>query len=124
MNWVVHAELDREGAFDVQLPAGDDGQPARPPELAVPVELLLVSVASCFAKSCHIVLAARGEAPCDIRIEVTGEKAGDPPNRLSRIRIDCELMGLDAAQAGRVRRDAKRICTVTNTLACEVEVSE
>jgi uncharacterized OsmC-like protein len=124
VNWVVHAELGREGAFDVQLPAVGDGRPARAPELAVPVEQLLVSVASCFAKSCHIVLSARGEAPCDIRVAVVGEKAADPPNRLSRIRIDCDLIGLDPAQAGRVRRDAKRICTVTNTLACEFEVSE
>ena len=28
------------------------------------------------------------------------------------------------ALAGRIRRDAKRICTVTNTLACDVEVAE
>ena len=124
MNWVVRAELSREGAFDFQLPPGEGGGAARAPGLAVPVEQLLVSVASCFARSCHIVLGARGDALCDIRIDVTGEKAGDPPNRLTRIRLACELVGLDAVLAGRVRRDAKRICTVTNTLACDFEVAE
>lgn len=124
MNWSVHAELSRGGAFVFQPQPDGAGRPARAPAEAVPVEQLLVSVASCFAVSCHIVLEARGEAPCDIRIDVTGEKAGTPPNRLERIRIACELVGLEAGLAGRIRRDAKRICTVTNTLACDVEVAE
>ncbi len=124
MNWTVHAALNRDGAFAVHLPPeGEEGTP-RPPDAAVPVEQLLVSVASCFARSCHIVLGARGEALCDIRIAVVGEKAGDPPNRLERIRVSCELVGVESGRADRIRRDAKRICTVTNTLACAFEVVE
>jgi uncharacterized OsmC-like protein len=124
VHWSIHAELSRGGAFAFDLAPDGSGRQARPPSEAVPVEQLLVSVASCFARSCHIVLEARGEAPCDIRIDLTGEKAGDPPNRLERIRLACELVGLDAGLAGRIRRDAKRICTVTNTLACAFEVAE
>ena len=67
MNWVVHAELGREEAFDVQLPAVGDERPARAPELAVPVEQLLVSVASCFAESCQAsCFPPRGEARADV----------------------------------------------------------
>ena len=124
MNWTVQMEYSRDGASDICFPGREDGAKPRPPEAAVPVEQLLVAVASCFAQSCHIVLGARGEEPSDIRIRVIGEKAGTPPNRLERIDLTCELIGIAPEQAARIKRDAKRICTVTNTLGCELVVAE
>lgn len=123
MKWIVHAEVTRDGVFGFHFPPPDNDAAPRAPESAVPVEQLLASVASCFGQSCQIVMGVRGEEPCDVRIEVIGEKAPDRPNRLEQIDLSCELVGVDPDRAAHIKRDAKRICTVTNSLACDFRVA-
>lgn len=55
--------------------------------------------------------------------EVVGRKAGDSPNRVGQIAIKWQLPDLWAEDAARIARDAKRICTVTNSMSCAFEVS-
>jgi uncharacterized OsmC-like protein len=82
-----------------------------------PVEHLLIAVASCFALSCHSALRARKIAPLDYRVVATGDRALEPPSRLSNLDISvifADTIAEDEASA--VVQDARARCTVINTL--------
>jgi uncharacterized OsmC-like protein len=82
-----------------------------------PVEYLLVSIATCFALSCRTALAQRHRAGDDFEVIVQGLKATDLPSRLDEIELEVVFAGGLRAPAEAVVEHAKRLCTVTNTLA-------
>lgn len=83
-----------------------------------PVEYLLISVAACFALSCRAALKSRKRALGSFEVVATGEKASDPPSRISRIDVVAAFRdGIDEAEAAAIAADAKLLCTVTNTIA-------
>jgi uncharacterized OsmC-like protein len=82
-----------------------------------PVEYLLISVATCFALSCRAALSARQLPQSAFEVLVLGEKALDKPSRLASIDVAVEFGdALQGAEAEAVVRDAKQLCTVTNTI--------
>lgn len=87
-----------------------------------PVDHLAAAIAGCFVKSCQMVLQALGEAERNCEVHVELDKADTKPNRVGRARIRYAIDGLDPDRAARIAKDAKRICTVTNTLNCEFEL--
>lgn len=112
MEWRVRAELSAQGELHLDG-ALQDGSP---------VDLLVAAVAGCFVKSCHMVQEARGEAKSLVIAEVLGIKAEDAPNRVGKMVIAWNLPSLAPDLAERIAKDAKRICTVTNSMSCEFEV--
>jgi uncharacterized OsmC-like protein len=83
-----------------------------------PVEYQLIAVAGCFALSLEAARKAREWPESVFDVTVSGSKAPELPNRLDRIAIDVSIRGpLDAAAQASLLKDAKRLCTVTNTLA-------
>ncbi len=83
-----------------------------------PVEYQLIAVAGCFALSLEAARKAREWPECVFDVAVSGSKAPDLPSRLERIAIDISIEGpLDAPAKATLVKDAKRLCTVTNTLA-------
>lgn len=112
MEWRVRAELSAAGELELEgaLLAGS------------PVDLLVAAVAGCFVKSCHMVQEARGAATTDVIAEVRGHKAPDAPNRVGGMLIAWSLPGVDPDEARKIAKDAKRICTVTNSMSCDFEV--
>jgi uncharacterized OsmC-like protein len=83
-----------------------------------PVEYQLIAVAGCFALSLEAARKAREWPESVFDVTVSGSKAPDLPSRLQRIAIDVSIRGpLDAAAQSTLLKDAKRLCTVTNTLA-------
>ena len=114
-NWRIELSLDEDGRIDF----GNDGFAL---EESKPVDLLLASVGACFARSCHIVQAARGEDPTWIELEIVGTKSADRTKRLAHVVIGYRFRGLASDHAERIGRDAKRICTVTNSLVSEISV--
>lgn len=114
MEWRVRAELSASGELDFQGALLDGS----------PVDLLVAAVAGCFVKSCHMVQEARGDATSQVIAQVIGRKAEGSPNRVGQVSIAWSLPGLDATQAAKIAKDAKRICTVTNSMSCDFEVSE
>lgn len=110
MEWRVRAELSAKGELKLDGALLDGS----------PVDLLVASVAGCFVKSCHMVQEARGEQKTVARCEVTGVKAEDSPNRVGHIRIAWALPSIE--NGDRIAKDAKRICTVTNSMSCAFEV--
>ena len=114
MEWFVSATLTADGTLSFQQ-APVDG---------TPVDMLIAAAAACFAKSCQLVQNARSETPTTVVADVTGIKAADAPNRLGRMRIAWSIPDLEPRQAARIARDAKRVCTVTNSLTCDIEMVE
>ena len=112
MEWRGTASLSAEGdlKFDDAVLAG------------TPVDILVASVAACFMKSCHLAQGARSTAQTRVEVDVTATKADGRPNRLGAIRIAWAMPELDEAEASRIAKDAKRICTVTNSMSCDFEV--
>jgi uncharacterized OsmC-like protein len=98
------------------------------PGRSTPVELLLVSIGSCFALSCWAAFAARGLERVGFEVGVTGRKAPQPPTRLAVIELevifDARLLPVEARA---VAASAEQLCTVTNTLTsdrpCAVSVN-
>jgi uncharacterized OsmC-like protein len=83
-----------------------------------PVEYQLIAVAGCFALSLEAARKAREWPESVFEVTVLGSKAPDLPSRLERIVISVSMQGpLDAAAQATLMKDAKRLCTVTNTLA-------
>ncbi|HRO16129.1 MAG TPA: OsmC family protein [Paracoccus sp. (in: a-proteobacteria)] len=115
--WRIAAALDAEGALSFTT-AGD-----APLEALSPVELMLAGVAACFVKSCRITMEATGLPPGAVAATVTGTKAADRPGRVDRIEIRWAMPALPRARAEKVARNAKRICTVTNSISAEFTVA-
>ncbi|NDR58786.1 OsmC family protein [Aliiruegeria sabulilitoris] len=93
------------------------------PPHATPVDLLLASVGACIAKSLEIVAEQRGQTLFPFSVEVTGKKATDLPNRLGSadIRVVGKLTD-DAELSVELLRQAKSICTISNTLNCPISL--
>lgn len=82
-----------------------------------PMEYLLASVATCFALSCQAVLAARKVEAPPFAVDVRGVKAADKPSRLAQVSVQIDWPEeFDAVLASRIAADAKRICTVSNSM--------
>lgn len=113
MEWHVRAELSPDGRLHLDGPLLNGS----------PVDLLITAVAGCFVKSCHMVQDARKETKTKAIAEVRGVKAEGPPNRVGKVVIAWALPGLPPSHAEKIARDAKRICTVTNSMSCEFEVT-
>jgi uncharacterized OsmC-like protein len=104
-------EISRKGAA---LPA-EIG-----PGLTTPVEMLLISVGTCFALSCHAAFTLRGRQRVGIEVTVTGRKAPQLPSRLADITLDASFdPSLPPEEVQAISVLAKQLCTVTNTLTAD-----
>ena len=113
-----------DGQSEITFAMGEDGAALPHPPHDTPVDTLLASVGYCLVKSIQIV--ARNDqleaGPFDVSVH--GDKATDLPGRLQRVR--CEISGVGAWAPDReadVIARAKAMCTVSNTLNCEVVAS-
>lgn len=92
--------------------------------LTTPVEVLLVSVGTCFALSCHAAFAGYGLQRVGFELNVTGRKAIQPPSRLEALDMQITFdAALSPEDARRITASAERLCTVTNTLSYGVPCS-
>lgn len=121
----------------VSPPAGPlavrrDGKPLPAdigPGLTTPVELLLASIGTCFALSCHAAFASTRRERVGFEVRVTGRKALQPPSRLETIDLEVTFdAALPPAQALSITASAEKLCTVTNTVTstpvCTVSVAK
>jgi uncharacterized OsmC-like protein len=82
--WVVKIVSPPSGALTVlrdEMPLPAEIGPG----LTTPVEILLVSIGTCFALSCHAAFAGRGLKRVGFEVSVTGRKAPQPPSRLAAL---------------------------------------
>lgn len=92
----------------------DDGSPA--PQ---PTEVLLASVASCFAIAMAFVAGKRGLELPGLAVDVSAEYDGP---RVSSIDIDVRS-GADPQLVERLLAPAERLCWVTNTLRTPPQIT-
>ncbi len=117
--WTVNVVAPATGPLAVLregLPLPAEIGPGR----TTPVELLLVSIGTCFALSCHMAFATRGLQRVGLEVRVTGRKAPQPPSRLADIELQVTFdASLPSAEAVAVAASAEQLCTVTNTLTSQ-----
>ena len=94
------------------------------PPAGSPVDMLLVSLAYCIVKSVELVAKSHKASLHPFAVRVTGTKALDLPGRVEQ--MDLTIIGDlvdDIAVAEKIVKQAKSICTVSNTLNCAVTVA-
>ena len=91
------------------------------PPIQAPVDTFLASLGACIVMSIKWSTDQRKIALNPFIVEVVGIKAFDIPNRIERINI--EIIGNlidNESIIPRIMRQTKSICTVSNSLNCEV----
>jgi uncharacterized OsmC-like protein len=118
----MRAQLSPKG--ELHLVRLDDGGAAdgAPVSAWGPVDHLVGAVAGCFAKSCQMVQQALGDPASTVEADVVADKAEAKPSRVGKVSIRYAIGVPNPEKAARIARDAKRICTVTNSLNCEFEL--
>lgn len=110
---------------DMVFEGGTDGGPRITVDSAgvagpAPMQLLLLSLASCMAVDIRMILDKSRVTVDDIEVEVVGERAPDPPRRYLRIDIRCRLEGPTPADADKVQRaidlSRDKYCSVLHSL--------
>jgi uncharacterized OsmC-like protein len=82
-----------------------------------PVELLLISIASCFALSLRMAMVERHLDLQSFSVFVEATTAPTLPSHLEGLELQVQLPGTPDAERDSLVRRAKELCTVTNTLA-------
>ena len=109
----VSVLFDPEG--EVRFVSGEGGEPLPHPPYDKPVLTLMASVAHCLVESLRIVAKREDVTLPAYAITVTAAKSLDAPGRIAS--MVCRIEGdLD----GEMVREAKSMCTVSNTLNCKI----
>jgi|TARA_B110000977_G_scaffold34956_1_gene46739 uncharacterized OsmC-like protein len=91
------------------------------PPIQAPVDTFLASLGACIVMSIKWSTDQRKFFLNPFIIKVVGIKAFDIPNRIERINIEIIGKFIDNEDLiPRIMRQAKLICTVSNSLSCEV----
>jgi uncharacterized OsmC-like protein len=115
--WSITAKLDCAGLTFVQGGA-QVAAPSITGAILSPVEYLLFAIAGCLALSVKAAALARQQPFSSVEIVATGAKASRPPSRLGGLDLQVSLgTPLPYSEANLVLREAKQLCTVTNTIA-------
>jgi uncharacterized OsmC-like protein len=113
-----------DGTETTRFAFGDPSNATPHVPIQTPVDTLLASLAFCIVKS--VIWAADQQAATlqPFIVKVTGAKAPDLPGRVEKMHIT--IIGTlveDGSFAEKIVKQAKSICTVSNTLNCDVTVS-
>lgn len=113
-----------EGGEPMKFAIGDPQDKTDHPPFKTPVDTMIASLGSCIVKS-MVWSAGQYKAPLhDFYVTVEAVKAQDEPSRVGKISL--KVVGKfvdDEALAPEIIKQAKSICTVSNSLNCEVEIS-
>lgn len=116
--------VDFDGDETVQFAYGDPTELSSSPPLNSPVDTLLASLGYCIVASIQWAAGERNLELNPFMVEISGIKALDQPGRVEK--IDSMVIGQvvdDAGLSERILKQAKAICTVSNTLNCEVTLT-
>lgn len=121
----LRLKSDRPGHFTYITEAGNEAHAGAPAtsSRAQPSDLVMAALASCIAISLEMVGREMKIDPGTIDIVVEGAKATDLPHRFARFNLTVHLDDLaDQQVAARLLDQAKKICTVSNSLNSEVVI--
>ena len=96
---------------------------SHPPD-GTPIDMLLASLAYCMVRSVEWAAKDQGAALQPFSVKVLGAKAPNQPGRIEVMTVTLigDLVD-DPTTARQIIKMAKAICTVSNTLNCEVIVA-
>ncbi|MCV6594904.1 MAG: OsmC family protein [Silicimonas sp.] len=113
-----------DGADQMRYGVGAGGETSLHPPAATPVDTMLAALGACIVKSMEWAAAQHKVALTPFEVEINGTKSLDLPGRVER--LDIAISGRlveDADLAARLVAEAKSICTVSNSLNSQVEIS-
>jgi uncharacterized OsmC-like protein len=123
----VVAAIDRDGVASIAARSGESAQLAYAPSMPGlnPLELLDAALAGCLAISLRIAARNLGVAERlgEVRVEVRGEKADNPPSRI--VRQVCRFqIGGDFTEDERVAlmAGAHAVCTIGHSIEGSVDI--
>ena len=91
------------------------------PPADYPSHTLMASLGACYVVSMNRVADQIAIALPDFTIQITSTSSADLPMRIAR--LDVIILGLlstDKSMSGQIVKQAKAMCTVGNTLNCEI----
>ncbi|MEH6526788.1 MAG: OsmC family protein [Sneathiella sp.] len=112
-----------DGMDGIQYAHTDPSNTSPYPPTNTPVDTLIASLGSCIVKSMQWSADQHKVSLNPFMVKVVGIKAPVLPGRIEK--MDITILGSlvdDEELAPRIVRQAKSICTVSNTLNCEVEI--
>lgn len=96
-------------------------------QAASPVQLLLISLASCTAADIVEILGKMRVELGGLRVRMEAERAPEPPRRFIAVRLVYETRGLDEADRPKLQRAVElsheKYCSVLHTLSRDIEFS-
>ncbi|MBR9862622.1 MAG: OsmC family protein [Rhodobacteraceae bacterium] len=93
------------------------------PPVNSPVDTMLASLGSCIVKSVQWAADQQKVAPQPFQVKVEGLKSLDLPGRVETATITVEGAIVEDAQlAEKIVKQAKSVCTVSNSLTTTVEI--
>lgn len=100
-----------------------DGDSAEGPS---PMEALLSALAGCMAVDILVILEKSRVEVNGFAVEIEGDRAPDPPQRFTRIRILFRILGPSEEDEGKIRRaielSTDKYCSVHHTLRPDLEI--
>lgn len=118
----VYISVDNEGILKFGESLDKVGQVS--PDISSPAVSLLYSIGSCIALSIQMAAAKKKIILQPFHVKVKSEKAEDLPSRFATFHVwVSDRLTEDKEQAKQLLKLAKSICTVSNTLNAEVNVS-
>lgn len=113
-----------DGSDTTGFAVGDPSQVSPHPPTQTPVDMLLASLAHCLVKSVEWAADQHNVVLPPFMVKVEGTKARDLPNRVAKMHVIIigDLVD-DGAVQRKIIKQAKAICTVSNTLNCAIKVS-
>jgi putative redox protein len=122
----LELKTESTGAFSYTTNAGYTARTGAPAstELVTPAELIMAALASCIGLSLEMAAQQMNVEPGAIDIEINAAKALDLPNRFGSFDAVVQLEKVtDEKLANKLLKNAKEICTVSNTLNATVSLS-
>lgn len=118
----VYISVDNEGILKFGESLDKVGQVS--PDITSPAVSLLYSIGSCIALSIQMAAAKKRIILQPFHVKVKSEKAEDLPSRFATFHVwVSDRLTEDKKQAKQLLKLAKSLCTVSNTLNAEVNVS-
>lgn len=113
-----------DGGTELQYAYGDTSEPSRFPPVQSPVDTMIASLGSCIVRSIEWSANQSKAQLNPFQVRVSGTKSAELPGRMEKAEIT--IIGNlvdDEALAQRILRQAKAICTVSNSLNSEVSIN-
>lgn len=122
----LELRTESTGTFSYTTNAGHTAPTGAPAstELATPADLIMAALASCIGLSLEMAAQQINVEPGEIGIVIKAAKALDLPNRFGSFDAVVQLEKInDEKLANKLLKNAKEICTVSNTLNATVTLS-